>query len=429
MSEKLWTKNFTIIIFGSLVSFLGTAVSNFAFSLLVYDKTNSPFLFSLMMVIGILPQIFVPIVAGAYLDRRSRRVVIFTIDFISSGIFLVITLLLKLNFFNYWVYLFIMFIIGCLNAFYVVAYDSYYPVLIPKGKFSKAYAISSLLYPIAATIMTPVAGIAYEYVGLVPLFAFSTLTLFVTAVIETRMDAPEPHLLLSEAELKNKPKVSHFQQYRDDIKFGLQYLKKEKGLLTITTYFFFTMMTGAVLGVLFLPYLKKSVLPFEVSFFSKSIPITSTILFSILMGMNTFGRIIGGTIHYKFKVPVKAKFAVALTVYITITVLDGTFLFLPYPVMILFQTLSGMFAVTSFNIRISATQNYVPDTVRGRFNGIFYIIIIAGELIGQLAAGALGEVFDARWLVLFSMVLNMVAIFLIMVRGRRHVKQIYNCDI
>lgn len=429
MKEKLWTKNFIIITYGSFVSMLGSSVSGFAFSLLVFDKTNSSFLFALMMVIGMIPQLFVPIIAGAYLDRRSRRKVIFTIDFIYSAIFLMITVVIYFDYFNYALYLGVMFIVGCLNAFYMVAYDSYYPMLIPKGQFSKAYSVSSLLYPIASTIMIPLAGWAYDRIGMVPLFAFSTVTIFLTAVSETWLDAPEPHLELSREELRQKEPVSHFRQFRDDLVFGFKYLKGEKGLLTITLYFFCTMLTSSVLGVLFLPYLKQTVVPFGVTLFTKNVLITSTILYSIFMGANTLGRVVGGLVHYKFKVPVKAKFAIALTVYIIITVIDGGLLFMPYLLMLLMQIVSGMLAVTSFNIRISATQNYIPDTVRGRFNGIFSLITLGGSIIGQLISGALGEIYDIRYLVLISMVLNMLAIFFIMARGKKHVKEIYNCDI
>jgi MFS family permease len=426
---KLWDKNFTIIILGSLISMLGATVSTFAFSLLVYDRTESTFLFALMSVTGMLPQLFIPIIAGAVLDRRSRRKAIYIIDFIYTGMFLIITLLINANFFNYVVYLGVMFLMGCLAAFYNVAYDSYYPLLISKGNYSKAYSVSSLIYPIASTIMVPIAGWAYDYIGLTNLFAFTTCTFLITAIIETRMDGKEPHLDLSREELAKAPKVSHFRRFAIDLKFGIDYLKKEKGLLTITSYFFCTMMAGAVLSALYLPYLKDTFATREIGVFSFTFAITSTILYSIIMAANTFGRIIGGVVHYKHKFPVAAKFAIALTVYSTITLIDAVKLFLPSYVIIGLEVLSGMLAVTSFNIRTAATQNYIPDTVRGRFNGIFMLITLGGSIIGELVGGALGEIWDIRLIVLGAMILNFLGIIFIMYRGRNHVKQIYNCDV
>ena len=82
--NKLWTKNFTIITLGTVVSMLGNAISGFAIGLLVLDYTQSTFLFALFMVVYNLPKIIMPLVAGPYLDRFSRAKVIYTLDFISA---------------------------------------------------------------------------------------------------------------------------------------------------------------------------------------------------------------------------------------------------------------------------------------------------------------------------------------------------------
>ena len=47
---RLWTRDFTIITLGTVVSMLGNAVSGFAISLLVLDYTGSVFLYTLYMV-------------------------------------------------------------------------------------------------------------------------------------------------------------------------------------------------------------------------------------------------------------------------------------------------------------------------------------------------------------------------------------------
>ena len=52
-------------------------------------------------------------------------------------------------------------------------------------------------------------------------------------------------------------------------------------------------------------------------------------LFTIVGGGLFLGRIIGGSIHYKFKYPVHKKFAIALTVYTVLSVIDGALLFMP----------------------------------------------------------------------------------------------------
>lgn len=425
--KKLWTKDFSIITIGSFVSMLGACVVGYAFNFLVYDKTSSSFLYALTMVAFMLPQLVAPIFAGAFFDRHSRRRAIYVLDFFSSGLFAAVALICHFDAFNYWVSLIIVLIFGTINAVYMVAYDSFYPNLISKGNYSKAYAISSLLYPIASTIVVPIAGWAYDTVGVVPLFAFSSVAFCVTAIFETMVRAKEPHLDM----LCEKPKkINVLKQFGVDLKFGLNYLKQEKGLLIITVYFFFTMSAGAVLSTLFLPFLRQNFAETTISAGSRTFIWSSSILYSLIMASNTVGRLIGGLVHYLKRLNPKFKFAIAITVYVILGILDAVVLFLPYWwLMAIVQFIGGIFAVTSFNIRISGTQSHVPDNVRARFNATFYLLTTCGTMIGQLTGGALGEKFDARYIVLGAMVINMLAIWLIMFAGRRHVKKIYNNDI
>ncbi|MEG1809855.1 MAG: MFS transporter, partial [Oscillospiraceae bacterium] len=60
--EKLWTKDFTIITLGTVVSMLGNAISGFAIGLLVLDYSGSVFLYTLFLVAYNLPKIVMPII-------------------------------------------------------------------------------------------------------------------------------------------------------------------------------------------------------------------------------------------------------------------------------------------------------------------------------------------------------------------------------
>ncbi len=99
--NRLWTKNFTILTLGTVVSMLGNAVSGFAIGLLVLDYTGSTLLYAVFAVVYNLPKIIMPSLAGPYLDRFSRVKMIYTLDFISAGLYLIIFFVLKLNWFNY----------------------------------------------------------------------------------------------------------------------------------------------------------------------------------------------------------------------------------------------------------------------------------------------------------------------------------------
>lgn len=73
-AAKLWTRDFTIITLGSVISMLGNSMSGFALSLLVLDYTGSNLLYAIYIATFTLPQIVMPIFSGAILDRfRARR--------------------------------------------------------------------------------------------------------------------------------------------------------------------------------------------------------------------------------------------------------------------------------------------------------------------------------------------------------------------
>lgn len=82
--------------------------------------------------------------------------------------------------------------------------------------------------------------------------------------------------------------------------------------------------------------------------------------------------------------------------------------------------------ITSYNIHISSTQSYVPDSNRGRFNGIFQMICVAGGIVGQLISGSLAEFISERSIVLIFMAINILAVIFVMYKGHHHVKNIYN---
>ena len=86
-SNPLWTRDFTIITLGSIISMFGNALAGFAVSLLVLDYTKSSLFYAIYIIVYTLPQIIMPIFSGAVLDRFSRKNTIYTLDFISAGLY------------------------------------------------------------------------------------------------------------------------------------------------------------------------------------------------------------------------------------------------------------------------------------------------------------------------------------------------------
>lgn len=149
-------------------------------------------------------------------------------------------------------------------------------------------------------------------------------------------------------------------------------------------------------------------------------------VYMLVWGMMVVGRTVGGLVHYKVQLPTHRKYAIALTVYIVISMLEGGYLYTPVPVMMAMCLCNGLLGVTSYTIRISATQSYVPDEKKGRFNGAFNMLNTVGSLTGQLVAGALTVVLPPR-LVLTAFMLVTAAAAIVFIGGNKTaVSAIYN---
>lgn len=414
-SHSLWTRDFTIITIGTAISTLGNSIAGFALSLLVLDYTGSTLLYALYMACYYLPGVVIPLLAGPCLDRVSRKKVIYRMDFASSLLYLLIFLLLSKGFFNYGALLLGVLLIGSIEGVYTVAYDSFYPNLVAQGNFTRAYSVASLLYPLAS-FMLPAASLVYNAAGsAAPLFAFNAAAFFLAACFERSIGYQETHM--DAAKAGDRPSPARF---RSDFRDGVEYLKREPGLLAVTAYFFISMLTGQSEETLLLPFFRNHSQLFA------HIPVDAVTLYSVLAVCGVAGQLVGGLVHYRVTYPTEKKFAIALFVYTITTALCAVELFAPVWLMLVIFFIGGVLGVTSYNIRISATQAYVPDGVRARFNGIFQMVCSMGVILGQLAAGICSEFAPERGIIVAMMAVNMAAIYGIVWPGRKYVKQVFN---
>ena len=402
--NKLWTRDFTILTLGSVISIFGNALAGFTINLMVLDYSESIFLFVLYMVVFNFPKLLVPMIAGPLLDSFSRRKTIYILDFTSAALFLSLFFILGGGYFNYIFFLIMSFILGSIDSSYLVAYESLYPVLVSEGNFRKAYSVSSMIMPLSAIVL-PFAAYLYENVGASQILLYSAIAFFVGACIETQIRADETHL-------RKKKEKYNFSEFKESFKEGAGYIKGEKGLLVITAYFFVSMFAWSNHSLL-LPFFRDT-------------PHLGIMTYTFVMLSGVLGRFIGGAVQYKLDLPVEKKFIIAMFVYVISAIIDMSYLFTPVFMMAALSFIVGLLTVTSYNIRISTTQSYIPDEKRARFNGTFHMIMNVGIITGQLIAGALADIIPIRMVVVLFNAISLIAVFLIMWRGRRHVIPIYN---
>ena len=409
MQNKLWTKDFTTITLGSVVSMMGNSIAGFAMSLFVLDYMESTLLYAIYIFLYTLPQIAAPIISGPLMDRFSRRRTIYTLDFCSALLYLALGALIFFDAFNFGVFALATFIIGTINSVYMVAFESFYPLLITEGYYSKAYSISGTLQTMTF-FMLPLATVAYNAFGLAPLLMVNSVFFLIAAVCETR---------ISDVEAVTKiPSAASYsaKSYFTDMKDGIKYLAGEKGLLAVTVYFMVISFAGGCSQVVTLPWFKESFSNGEYLYMFVSI-------FSVI------GRSLGGLIHYKVQLPANKKFGIALFVYVSIALVEAFYLYTPFGIMHALSFMIGILGVTSYNIRVSATQSYVPNHVKGRFNGAFFMLNTVGTLSGELVSGVLSEFISMRATLMVFMLFSALCALLIIGGNKKHIAPIYNRNV
>lgn len=416
--QTLWTFDFTVITIGSVVSMVGSALVSFAISLLVLEYTGSTFLYMLFNVSFELPMLVCPVLAGPYLDRMSRKKVIYTLDFVSAGYYFLLFLLLHGGWFNYPVLLAGSFFTGVIGSVYGVAYESFYPNLVAEGHMGKAYSVGSILSELAS-MTYPLAAVLYSWLGsAAPLFAIQAVCCLIAACFERAIRCQETHM----ASAPPADGRGVLAQFGRDLREGMDYIRSEKGLLIIVLYFMCASVCFCT-GDLILPYFVNHAERFA------AWPVAAATLYAVIANCSTVGRFAGGLFQYKVRIPKERKFSIALGVYVVTFLLAGAELFLPVPLMAAAFFLDGVLGVTSYTIRAAATQSYVPDGKRARFNGAFRMLMSLGGIAGSLGVGALAELLPERTVVAGGSLLGLLVVYAFMYRGRKHVAAVYNRDV
>lgn len=406
--RALWTKNFTIITLGTMISAIGGAAMGLGLSLVVFDQTQSTWLSGVYAAVSMVPGMTLPILLGPLLDRVNRKRVIVALDALSGALYLAFLLYIRRAGFVYGAYLLFNLITGSIGSVYSLAYECLYPDLIPEGLAQQGYAVSGLIYPLAITVVTPLAALVYGQWGIEVLFLAEGVLLLVAAAFESRIDyAP----LWAGTEASRSPR-----EYLRDMLGGIRYLRREKGVRHIYTYMMITNAAGTGTGMMSMAHFQSS-------------SALTTAMYGLLSSAETIGRLLGSALHYAVNIPEEKRYAVTVRVYMIYEVCDGVLLFLAYPLMLVLRFVCGFLGSQTAALRAAAVQNYLPPDMRARVNGLFGVLASAGALAAQLLTGALGETLPYPVVAALLAGASFVAVLLLIVRNRRDVEPVYNRQI
>lgn len=237
----IWhNRNFMLLWGGSLISNFGYQMYIIAVPLLIYDLSRSALAMSMMRAIEFLPNIFIGILAGVFVDRLNRKRMMQWTSGIRVAAMAGIILLLLLGELSLWGLYVLGFILSVSSYTFGNAHHAVLPQIVSKEDLTSANAKLSFINTLIQTVGPGLAGtflIIYSYTTTLSIYMMSLLALLVSVSL-----------------LKLPPIERNTQEnnsFKEDIKEGIEALFRNKILLTPTiTVLFMNFASSLVIGVL-----------------------------------------------------------------------------------------------------------------------------------------------------------------------------------
>lgn len=386
---------------GQTFSTFGSQISGIAAAYLAVTILNADaFEVGLLSASTTVSFLLVGLIAGAWVDRWSKRRVMIITDLIRMVAIGLIPLLWAVGVLEIWQLVVIEFVLGLATVFFDVSYQSFIPVILPSDKIAAGNSALETTNQTAGIAGPSLVGWLLTIVKAPVLLAFDALTYLVSALTLTA--------------IKDTEKVKLKEERRPlfvEIREGLAFIGREKlirriTMTTATNNLFSTMMWAT----------------FPLVFFGTQYLNLSPALFGLLGSAAAVGSLLGAATTTKLikwigegtVISVSALAGGLVTVLVPIAV--GLHNDLTVPLLIVMDFLNG-FMVLAYNItQVSARQRICPPELLGRMNasirffvwGVMPIGATVGGIIGRevspltaMIVGSVGAVFSSVF-VLFS---------------------------
>ena len=178
-------KNINLTLVGFLTSKLGTFIYNFAISLYVLKITKSAMLFSITLVVNMLPQVIISPIAGTFADRFQKKRIIVISDLL-SGLTMLILYTYAHNFGLSMIAIYIAsFFLSSLNAIFSTTFSAAIPEIVDKVHLVRLNALKGMADS-GARIAGPIfGGIIYVYADIQLFILVNAFSFILSGLSET----------------------------------------------------------------------------------------------------------------------------------------------------------------------------------------------------------------------------------------------------
>jgi MFS transporter, DHA3 family, macrolide efflux protein len=250
-TAKIASPTFFLIWFGQLISLVGSGMTSFALSLWVYQQSGSITQFALINVFAILPHLLLSPLAGAIIDRRSRRMILILSDSVAACSSIFLGVLFFSGQAAVWHILLAVCINAAANTFQWPAFMASMSLLVPPDQLGKANGMLQFNRAAAEIFSPMLAGMLISRIDIFGILIIDLATFLVAVSTLTISRIPQPTRVAAEKTLQG----STFWQ---DCLSGFRFILKRHGLCWLVGFTaianFFWGLVAALLAPMILEF-------------------------------------------------------------------------------------------------------------------------------------------------------------------------------
>lgn len=378
--EKLFTRNFTLLILGQVSSLTGNYTLKFALSMYVLEQTGSASIFAGMLSAALLPTVLLSPFGGILADRANRKHIMVALDALSGLSVLAAGLLLPLGR-ELWVIGALLVLLSVLAAFESPTVQACVPQMVSPQNLVQGNAVVSQVSAVTSLVTPFLGSLFYTAFGIGPVFAAAVACFWLTALLECMI----------RLEYQKPPRTAGIGAIvREDLAVSAHFLRREQPdilkLLLLTALAGMFVSGTAVVGF---PYLVRTVLGLSATYYgaAESAMGAAAILGSLCAGL--LGK----------KLRVRDLSAIFLSFGLSLFPIGFSFL-LPVGTMARYGVLLFFFCVCQLGVCIFSTyaitliQQRTPEQLMGKVMSCVFTLSMCAQPVGQVVYGALFDCFS-----------------------------------
>ena len=397
-TEKLWNRDFSLLVIGQIISIFGNMIITFALPLYILYISNSPALFGFVLGVSNIPLLLMSPVGGIIADRFKKQRIMFWLDATTTAVILVYIIASGFLLAVVPIVIVKLMALNSIQAVYMSSVQAAVPSLVPKEKMVSANSSVSLVNSFSNMAGMAVAGILFARFGLMPILVVSALCFATTAVMDLFIRIPFK---------KQESTGGVVEIVKGDITLAAKFMFRERPVIAraalIAFIFSATLMSMIIVGI---PVLITQHLGMSMDYVGISQ--------SAMMGGGLLGGILAGVLggKLKFENTYLILMASGVTVIpIGIVLLINAPIFVTYLVITITCSLAFAFIMPANILIISYVQTETPTELIGKVMSLVVVIPFLANALGQLAYGVVFEWFlYMPWVVVFvTVVLTVLA--------------------